>query len=77
MLQVREKNFDLKLLTCELFWSQIVVADVVRNGFLRDVLVVGVKLRGEESRNSFYCGVYRGTHFYLIIIDMNFINTIY
>ena len=62
LLQVREKELDLKQLICELFWSQIVVADVVRNGFLRYVFLVGVKLRGEESGNTFYCCVYHRSH---------------
>ena len=63
LLQVREKEFDLKQLICELFWSQFVVADVVRDGFLCYVFLVGVKLRGEESGNTFYGCVYHRSHF--------------
>ena len=62
-LQIREKEFDLKLLTCELLWSQLVVADVVSNGFLCDVFLVGIKLRGEKSGDTFYGCVYHRSHF--------------
>ena len=63
LFQVRFKEFDLKQLICELFWSQIVVADVVSNGFLRYVFLVSIELRSKESGNTFYCCVYHRSHF--------------
>ena len=61
--QVREKKFDFEQLTCKLFWSQILVFDVVSNGFLRNVFLVSIKLCCEESRDTFYSCVYHRSYF--------------
>jgi len=59
LLQVWQKPFDHELAVCELFWGETAFAHVFRNGLFCDVLVVGVKLRGEESGNTLYGCVYR------------------
>jgi hypothetical protein len=53
-LQVLKKPFDLELTGGELFWGETVVFYVETDSFLRDVLLVGVELRGKESGNAFY-----------------------
>ena len=62
-LQVWEQPFDLELTGGELFRGEIVVLNVETDGFLCDVLVVGIELRCKESRDTFYCCVYRRRHF--------------
>ena len=63
LLQVWEQDFDFKLLTCKFFRGQIIVAHVARYSFLRDVLLVGVKSRSEESRTAVQQCVYHSSKF--------------
>ena len=48
--------------------SQLVVAHVVSNGFLRDVFVVGVKRRGEEPGTAVFQFV---SHYNSFVINNN------
>ena len=63
LLQEWEQPFDLELTGGELFWGELVVLNIVTDSFLGDVLVVGIELRCKESRDTFYCCVYRRRHF--------------
>ena len=62
-LQVWKQPFDFEICSGEFFRGETVVFYVETDGFLRDVLLVDVELRGKESGNSFYGCVYHRSHF--------------
>ena len=52
LLEMLKQVLDLKLLVSKFLWRKFRFTDVVCDGFLRDVLIVCIKLSGEESRTT-------------------------
>jgi len=52
LLKVRKQVLDLKLQASKFLWREFMSNDVVCKGFLRDVLIICIKLSGKESRTA-------------------------
>ena len=62
-LEVVKQPFDLEITGGECFRSEPVVFYVESDGFLCNVFLVSVKLRGKESRDAFCGCVYHISYF--------------
>ena len=61
-LKIRQQDSDLEISVCKLSRREIIVSDVVCDGFLCVISCELIEVCREESRDTTYCCVYHLTH---------------